>query len=172
MKRFMRKGFTLIELLVVLTVIGILSATFTMSGREVSNIARANKIVEDFQIISTAMNMYYSHNTDACEDGTMTAAKILTGLKGYLKSTTYIEASGEEGYTAATGKFGITIHTDDSWWLTYTLPASSVQIGRILANRAAQEEFVTSVGGTTDYTIGGNDDATTVTNVSVCYKVR
>lgn len=66
MKKIMRKGFTLVELLVVLTVIGILSSVVMISGREASNIAQANKIVENFKIIGAAMNLYYSHRCVQC----------------------------------------------------------------------------------------------------------
>lgn len=184
MKKIMRKGFTLVELLVVLTVIGILSTMFTISGREASNIARANKIAEDFKIISAAMNMYYSDNTDACnittankKDGQteMKAETILAALNGYLKSTTYIEAEA----SAQEGKFHISIEDDASWWLTYKLPTSNLQIARILANKALQEGFVTTVklavNDTNKYvaTEASAGSGTLKSDaVSVCYQVR
>ena len=181
MKKIMCKGFTLVELLVVLTIIGILSSMFTISGREASNIARANKIAEDFKIISTAMSMYYSDNTDACnltaDDAVtgvkkVTAATILEALKGYLKSTTYIVAD-----SAAEGKFLITIHTDNTWWLSYKLPMSSLKIAQILANKALQEGFVSALEKETGKdadkyvattTSGGN----TTMNQEIVYQVR
>ncbi len=140
----MRRGFTLVELLIVISVIGILGAMGTMGGSEATSIATATKIVEDFNIIGSAMNMYYADNRNATFD----AAGIKTGITPYLKSVTSIVTD-----EAAENKFLIAISgTDSSWWLTYTIPAGDVtKVGGILKNKAAQQGLVTAVDSTTDY---------------------
>lgn len=177
MKKIMRKGFTLVELLVVLTVIGILSSVATISGRDVSAIANANKIVENFKIISIAMDMYYKDNQDACDNFTADATgatKIKDALLGsYLRTNAPVTAVDAASATA--GKFNIVIHTDNSWWLVYTLTASNHQIAKILANKALQEGFVSAVGKKVGvdgdkYAVTEEDGA--LTSLKVWYQVR
>ena len=59
-----RKGFTLVELVIVLGVVSILGAMGMVSGAEVSNMANANKIIDDFKMISAAMNMCTTQITE------------------------------------------------------------------------------------------------------------
>ena len=164
-----RKGFTLVELLIVIGVIGILSAMTMMGGPEMNNIATANKIVKDFNVIASAMNMYYADNsTEAGNlatggEGTTGEAKIKAGIAPYMKSGAadyIIAASGASNV----GKYLITIDANKGWWLTYTLPDADTDIGKILKNKAKQEDFRSA---TTSTTVG--DYAAEAT---VCLKVR
>ena len=135
-----RKGFTLMELLIVIAVSGILSSMAMMSGSEATNIANANKIVEEFNIISAAMNMFYADNKatiDATEESKVAKA-VLTGIKPYMKNVSSITAD-----TPAAGKYNISV-TNGEWWLTYTLAADDTKIGAILKNKAAQEGLTNS----------------------------
>ena len=151
-----RKGFTLVELLIVIGVIGMLGAMGVMGGQEANNIATATKIVEDFNVISAAMNMYYADNKSACDAGKvslednaadLTAAGILTGITPYVKSVASIVTD-----QAAEGKYLITLHTDKTWWLTYTLPAANLtKVGGILKNKASQQGLIKTIGTTTAY---------------------
>ncbi len=151
-----RKGFTLVELLIVIGIIGLLGSMALIGGSEANNIASANKILEEMKTISAAMNMYYTDNRATAETAAATAIK--TGIEPYMKSVTSIlDATGEN-----VGKYLITVHTDKTWWLTYTLPADDTKIGKILKNKAAQEGLVTEVGGTTEYAGAA----------TVCMKVR
>ena len=105
MKR-MRKGFTLVELLIVIAVIGILGAMGMMGGQEANNIATATKIVEDFNLIAAAMNMYYADNKAACDAGKVSlddnaeeldADAIVAGVKPYLKSAALLVGKNSNG---------------------------------------------------------------------------
>ena len=148
-----RKGFTLVELLIVIGIIGLLAAMGVVGGSEANNIANANKIVEEFKILSAAMNMYYADNRSTAT--TAEAAAIKTGIAPYVKNTDMIATE------ATAGKYLITVQTGE-WWLTYTLPAADSKVGEILKNKAKQEGLVTAVAGDTDY-----DGGTTL-----CMKVR
>ena len=142
------KGFTLMELLIVIAVSGILSSMAMMSGSEATNIANANKIVEEFNIISAAMNMYYADNKAVVDATTETdlASKILEGIKPYMKSVTSVTAESD----ATAGKYNISVQNGE-WWLTYTLAADDTKVGAILKNKATQEGLMsttTTVSGT------------------------
>ena len=142
-----RKGFTLVELLIVIGVIGMLGAMGTMGGSEANNIAIATKIVEDFNVISAAINMYYSDNRDAPSADGFDEAAIKTGITPYVKSVKAIVTD-----EAAEDKYLIKIHTDKTWWLTYTLPAGNLEkVGGILKNKAAQQGLKKTLGEDADY---------------------
>ena len=184
MKKF-RKGFTLVELLIVIGVIGILSSMAMMGGTEATNIANANKIIEEFKIIGAAMNMYYADNRSAVEAAlapevaaTETAAaipaetwpaRIKNGIAAYMKNTDSIAED------AAEGKYNITVQGSE-WWLTYTLPLADTKLAKILENKAAQEGLMastttsTTAGTTTTYTPSTGTYKST--GKSVCYQVR
>ena len=167
-----RKGFTLIELVIVLGVISILGAMGMVSGSEVSNMANANKIIEDFKMISAAMNMYYADNKATCDKG-VTAAQIKTGLANYMKSTDALLDKSGSG-TANNGKYLIEVQNTSEWWLTFTLPATGTKLAKILENKATQEGLLASKAETT--TAEGETTATPnlykATGATICWRVR
>ena len=161
-----RKGFTLVELLIVIAVIGILSTMAVIGGSEANNIATANKIVEEFKIISAAMNMYYADNRTTCDaaDATSLAATIKTGLAPYLK----MDVSDTNSPITA-GKYNIMVTDTKQWWLSYTLPEANSKVASILANKAATEGFkkATTDSGTTTY-----NDAYVASETTIYMRVR
>ncbi len=76
---------------------------------------------------------------------------------------------GESGTNV--GKYLITVHTDNTWRLTYTLPAADTKAGLILANKAAQERFVQEVGQVYDDEDEDNPTAY-AGGETVCLQVR
>lgn len=176
MKKFLKKshkGFTLVELLIVIAVIGILGAMGFMGGQEANNIATATKIVEDLNLISAAMNMYYADNKAACDAGkdslgddagNLTAASIKAGIKPYLKSDALI---ADQNTTDLEGKYQIQIsETDNTWWLMYTIPANNViKVGGILKNKAAQQGLKKEATYSTTTPAAGETPASTTYNL-------
>ena len=122
-------------MLIVIGVIGMLGAMASIGGNEANNIAEATKIIEDFNILSSAMTMYYADDKATCDTTAIASlpAAILTGIAPYMKSTSsVIAATGDSDV----GKYLISVHTDKTWWLTYTLPAANTKVGLILGNKA------------------------------------
>ena len=164
-----RKGFTLVELLVVIGIIGVLGAMGLIGGKEANNIATATKIVEDFHIISAAMDMYYSDNkSEIDKDGgsTIDGEKIAKALEAYVKKN----SSKIVGKDQNAGQFLVTVTAASTtasmqWWLSYLLDDGESGVAKILANKAKQENFKTSNTGDTDYTAA-------TANKSVFYQVR
>ena len=119
----------------------------------------ATKIVEDFHIISSAMEMYYADNKSAIDkDGgsEITAEKIATALEAYIKKdSSKVIGTG----TQKPGQFLITVTAATSgesatslqWWLSYLLDDGTSGVAKILANKANQENFKTGSTGATDY---------------------
>ena len=153
-----RKGFTLVELLIVIGIIGVLGAMGLIGGKEANNIATATKIVEDFHIISAAMEMYYADNKSAIEaDGgsKINATTIKTALEAYIKkdASKIVAASPKPGQflitvKAAAAAQGQTSATSLQWWLSYTLDDGESGVAKILANKANQENFMASDSST------------------------
>ncbi|MBQ7170211.1 MAG: type II secretion system protein [Synergistaceae bacterium] len=161
-----RKGFTLVELLIVIAIIALLGSMGLVSGKEANNIAEAQKIVENFHIISSAMEMYYADNNVAIAKGTgdyaaaSLPATIKKGLAAYMKDTSLLDT------TAAAGKYAISV-SGNQWWLCYTLDAGDTKLSNILANKAVQEGFRQSAvdnDEVPDTSEGAEADAT-VTNI-------
>ena len=161
-----RKGFTLVELLIVIAIIALLGSMGLVSGKEANNIAEAQKIVENFHIISSAMEMYYADNNVAIAKGTgdyaaaSLPATIKKGLAAYMKDTSLLDT------TAAAGKYAISV-SGNQWWLCYTLDAANTKLANILANKAVQEGFRKSAvdnDDVPDTSEGAAEDAT-VTNI-------
>ena len=167
--RITRKGFTLVELLIVIGIIGVLGAMGLIGGKEANNIATATKIVEDFHIISAAMDMYYADNkSEIDKDGgtTIDGAKIATSIESYIKK----DSSKIVGTAQKVGQFLITVvaATDEKslqWWLSYLLEDGEGDIAKILANKAKQENFKKDNTSDEDYTA-------VTANKSVFYQVR
>ena len=135
------KGFTLVELLIVIAIIALLGTMGLVSGKEANNIAEAQKIVENFHLISSALEMYYGDHGISATD---TATTIKTALEAYLKNTDMIEDT-----TASKEQFLLTVKaatdaTPVEWWLTYTLKDGESSVAKILANKAVQEGFMKS----------------------------
>ena len=173
-----RKGFTLVELLIVIGIIGVLGAMGLIGGKEANNIATATKIVEDFHIISAAMEMYYADNKSkidatagagASDTDKVDAATIKTALEAYIKkdASKIVAASPKPGQflitvKAAAAAQGQTSATSLQWWLSYTLDDGESGVAKILANKANQENFMASDSATTT-----NSDNDTVPNTYV-----
>ena len=58
------KGFTLIELMIVIVVIGVLAAMMMMSSTEAADIARANNIMSNLEIMRKAVLSYRADHYD------------------------------------------------------------------------------------------------------------
>ena len=176
-----RRGFTLVELLIVIGVIGTLSSMAMMGGTEATNIAKANKIIEEFKIIGAAMNMYYADNRSNFEAGAVEGdlesgieaqsleQKILAGIGAYMKDTKAVVAK-----SPAVGKYSISVEGSE-WWLTYKLEMGGTKLAKILANKAAEESLkketkhTTTVESNTTYSTA---EAYTSDGDTVCWQVR
>ena len=175
-----RKGFTLVELLLVIGIIAILGSMGLVGGREATSIAEAQKIVENFHLISSAMNMYYADNTAAiAKDDNFATTTIRTGIKPYIKDISVVA----EGTTATAGKFLILFGSNDGtdvkteWWLQYTLGTADSKIADILANKAVQEGFKKTASEGTEaepntYEANTTVESTTTFNKDIFLRVR
>ena len=168
-----RKGFTLVELLLVIGIIAILGTMGLVGGREATSIAEAQKIVENFHLISSAMNMYYADNTAAiAKDTSFAATKIRTGIKPYVKDISVVAET-----SATAGKFFISIANTTEWWLQYELGTADSKIADILANKAVQEGFKKTASEGTDeapntYEANTTVESTTTFNKDIFLRVR
>ncbi len=174
-----RKGFTLVELLLVIGIIAILGSMGLVGGREATSIAEAQKIVENFHLISSAMNMYYADNTAAiAKDDNFAATTIRTGIKPYIKDISVVAENSETA-----GKFLISFGSNNGtdvkteWWLQYTLGTADSKIADILANKAVQEGFKKTASEGTEaepntYEANTTVESTTTFNKDIFLRVR
>ncbi len=143
---------------------------FIVSKKIISQ-ANANKIIDDFKMISAAMNMYYADNRATC-DATAAKdlpAKIKTGLANYMKSTdSLLDKTG----TTDSGKYLITIVNNSEWWLTFTLPAADTKLAKILENKAPQEGLMASTAEIVTNNNKTSANTYKATGTTVCWRVR
>ena len=143
-----RKGFTLVELMIVIGIISILGVMGIMAGGEATAVANASKIVEDFKMLGSAMNLYYADNKASFDKAAnsstgVSGATIVAGLSGYVKDTGMFFASGDE---VKPGVYSVVV-SGDSWWLGYGVTAGS-KVSTILKNKAYQEGLMSTPGKT------------------------
>ena len=133
MKKF-RKGFTLAELIIVIGIIGMLSSMMMVSGTEAQRVAKATKIIEGFNSLSSAMMLLY--NEDPISADKIVAGgekKIVVGTQKYIKN----EDALISGNTAKPGTYSVEIKAD-TWWLKYTLTSETGALNDLLAKKAKE----------------------------------
>ncbi len=77
--------------MIVIWIIGMLGTMGIVSGGEITNAATASKIIEDFKMLGSAMNMYYADNKISCDRAAtkLTGDIIRAGLATYIKNKKY-----------------------------------------------------------------------------------
>ena len=160
-----RKGFTLVELMIVIGIISILGVMGIMAGGEATNIANAGKIVEDFKMLGSALNVYYADNRYACDKAAtgaegLKAETVIAGLAPYVKSTDMVIAgeatNGNPTAPTASGVYALYIN-GSAWWLGYKLPDNGTKLAQILANKAVQEGLKSGIASGDAYYANTDD---------------
>ena len=148
--RKMRKGFTLVELMIVIGIISILGAMAMIGGSEATDTAKATRIIEEFEKISSAMMMYYADNYGSVDSGdVIDADDIVEAVQAYIKKT---DKNLVVSDTAAVGKYFVEVGDaiPYSWYLTYKLPADDTKVGAILKTKSERYGLMKTKDATTN----------------------
>jgi len=114
-----QKGFTLIELLVVIAIIGILSTLAVVSLNNARQKARDAKVVSDVKSIQTALELYFSDNSQY--PATLSTTTPLTSPTG---STTYMQQIPRSPLLVDYGYTAVNTGTP-TYTLTYSLEGAT-----------------------------------------------
>ena len=106
-----RKGFTLVELLIVVAILGVLTATLSISAGDATARAKAAAIVNNIEACKNGAALYYSANYNDSSAG-MKPSEFLKAESDYVPNWSSFATGGTVTYTAGEQT------TPDTWSLT------------------------------------------------------
>ncbi|MDR1731959.1 MAG: prepilin-type N-terminal cleavage/methylation domain-containing protein [Synergistaceae bacterium] len=141
-----RKGFTLVELLIVIVIIGILAAAMLLSSGAATASAEASTIISDLRSMKAAALMLYADSMDVFENTTYSLTV------NYL--TPYVDNPAK--YTIAGSPYGLSVDSNERWWVYYNLSNKSSEVKSKLQGRAQTTGLLKSTNLTDSYTTASN----------------